>query len=250
MAPRQIPVVKSIIRSTQIADAERLLAQALTMSTETEIEELVYGAMNRALPARAHRRRRGPAGGVSARAAGRGARRRAPRTGSAVAVVAARGRRAARASWRRRTSEPATRTELEWRRLLGDSTALALVAVDEARARRRRSGSWSLRLYDTPADPTMVPRRRGHVETLVVSARQRRRGVGRRLMAAAADWARGRGAAEMVLTTWVGNGEADAFYERLGYRVLSRVLQRAALTLAPAAGGRRRAAAARRAQRR
>jgi phosphotransferase system enzyme I (PtsI) len=50
MAPRQIPVVKSIIRSTQIADAERLLAQALTMKTETEIEELVYGAMNRRFP--------------------------------------------------------------------------------------------------------------------------------------------------------------------------------------------------------
>jgi phosphoenolpyruvate-protein phosphotransferase (PTS system enzyme I) len=50
MAPRQIPVVKSIIRATQIADAERLLAQALTMSTETEIEELVYGAMNRRFP--------------------------------------------------------------------------------------------------------------------------------------------------------------------------------------------------------
>ena len=50
MAPRQIPVVKSIIRSTEIADAERLLAQALTMSTETEIEELVYGVMNRRFP--------------------------------------------------------------------------------------------------------------------------------------------------------------------------------------------------------
>ncbi len=50
MAPRQIPVVKSIIRSTEIADAERLLAQALTMSTETEIEDLVYGVMNRRFP--------------------------------------------------------------------------------------------------------------------------------------------------------------------------------------------------------
>jgi phosphoenolpyruvate-protein phosphotransferase (PTS system enzyme I) len=50
MAPRQIPVVKSIIRSTHLADAERLLAQALTMSTETEIEELVYGAMNKRFP--------------------------------------------------------------------------------------------------------------------------------------------------------------------------------------------------------
>jgi ribosomal protein S18 acetylase RimI-like enzyme len=28
----------------------------------------------------------------------------------------------------------------------------------------------------------------------------------------------------MVLTTWAGNAAADAFYERLGYRVLSRVL--------------------------
>jgi phosphoenolpyruvate-protein phosphotransferase (PTS system enzyme I) len=50
MAPRQIPVVKSIVRSTQLADAERLLAQALTMSTETEIEELVYGAMMKRFP--------------------------------------------------------------------------------------------------------------------------------------------------------------------------------------------------------
>jgi phosphoenolpyruvate-protein kinase (PTS system EI component) len=50
MAPRQIPLVKSIIRSTNIADAERLLAQALTMSTETEIEALVYGAMAERFP--------------------------------------------------------------------------------------------------------------------------------------------------------------------------------------------------------
>ena len=116
---------------------------------------------------------------------------------------------------------PATRTEPEWRTLLGDSTALVLVAVDDV---ERPVGFLSLRVYDTPADPTMVPRRRGHVETLVVSARQRRRGIGRRLLAAAADWARARGATEMVLTTWVGNAEADAFYEKLGYRVLSRVL--------------------------
>ena len=120
--------------------------------------------------------------------------------------------------------QPATRTELEWGRLLGDSTALALVAVDEAE-RGAPVGFLSLRLYDTPADPTMVPRRRGHIETLIVGARQRRRGLGRRLLAAAGDWARARGATEMVLTTWVGNSDADAFYQRLGYRVLSQVLR-------------------------
>jgi ribosomal protein S18 acetylase RimI-like enzyme len=118
---------------------------------------------------------------------------------------------------------PATRTEPEWRRLLVDSTALALVAFDE-RERGVSVGFLSLRVYDTPADPTMVPRRRGHLETLIVNARQRRLGIGRRLLGTAADWARARGATEMVLTTWVGNAEADAFYERLGYRVLSHVL--------------------------
>ncbi len=119
---------------------------------------------------------------------------------------------------------PATRTEPEWRRLLGDAAALALVALDEVAGSPAPVGFLSLRVYDTPTDPTMVPRRRGHVETLIVGARQRRRGIGRGLLTTAAEWARARGAAEMVLTTWVGNAEADAFYERLGYRVLSRVL--------------------------
>ena len=50
MAPRQIPVVKSIVRATRIADAERLLARALTMATETEIEELVYTDMRKRFP--------------------------------------------------------------------------------------------------------------------------------------------------------------------------------------------------------
>ena len=120
--------------------------------------------------------------------------------------------------------QPATRTELDWGRLLGDSTALALVAVDES-AGGAAVGFLSLRLYDTPADPTMVPRRRGHVETLIVNTRQRRRGIGRRLLSAAGARARARGATEMILTTWVGNSEADAFYQRLGYRVLSQVLR-------------------------
>jgi phosphotransferase system enzyme I (PtsI) len=50
MAPRQIPLVKSIVRATRVSEAERLLAQALHMSTETEIEELVYGAMKKRFP--------------------------------------------------------------------------------------------------------------------------------------------------------------------------------------------------------
>jgi phosphotransferase system enzyme I (PtsI) len=50
MAPRQIPVVKSIVRATHLPDAERLLARALTMATEIEIEELVYTDMRQRFP--------------------------------------------------------------------------------------------------------------------------------------------------------------------------------------------------------
>jgi phosphotransferase system enzyme I (PtsI) len=50
MAPRQIPLVKSIVRATRLPDAERLLAQALAMTTETEIEELVYSGMRKRFP--------------------------------------------------------------------------------------------------------------------------------------------------------------------------------------------------------
>lgn len=50
MAPRQIPVLKSIIHSTRMADAERLARAALELRTEIEVEELVYGAMRERFP--------------------------------------------------------------------------------------------------------------------------------------------------------------------------------------------------------
>ncbi len=119
----------------------------------------------------------------------------------------------------------ATRAESEWRRVLADPTAAVLVAATGPSA-ALPLGFLTIRVYDTPADPAMVPRRRGHVETLVVDAGHRLCGIGRLLLAGATDWARGQGAVELVLTTWSGNAAADAFYERLGYQVLSRVLHR------------------------
>ncbi|HEY6478188.1 MAG TPA: GNAT family N-acetyltransferase [Polyangia bacterium] len=113
------------------------------------------------------------------------------------------------------------RAEVEWQQLLAETTAAAWVAVDAVAS---ALGFLALRLYETPPDPTMVPRRRAHLETLVVATSARRRGLGRRLVKEASAWARARGADEMVLTIWAGNAAADAFYERLGYRVLSRVL--------------------------
>jgi ribosomal protein S18 acetylase RimI-like enzyme len=87
-------------------------------------------------------------------------------------------------------------------------------------------GAVLIRIYDTPDDPAMVPRRRAHVEALVVDGRHRRTGVGTALMDAATAWARERGAVEMVLTVWDGNAAAEAFYQRLGCRVISRALSK------------------------
>jgi ribosomal protein S18 acetylase RimI-like enzyme len=86
------------------------------------------------------------------------------------------------------------------------------------------SGACHLQIYDTPVGHSMVAQRRGHVETLIVARAQRRRGCGRALMQAATEWARGKGASQMLLTVWAGNEEAERFYAALGYRTISQVL--------------------------
>jgi diamine N-acetyltransferase len=85
-------------------------------------------------------------------------------------------------------------------------------------------GACHLQIYDTPVGHTMVPQRRGHVETLIVARAWRRRGCGRALMAAATEWARDKGATQLLLTVWAGNEDAEQFYAALGYRTISQVL--------------------------
>ena len=86
-------------------------------------------------------------------------------------------------------------------------------------------GYATLRIVDTPRDPALVPRRRAHVETVVVDERHRRRGVGTALMRALADWAQRREAAEVVLTVWSRNAAALALYRRLRYQPVAQVLR-------------------------
>lgn len=112
-----------------------------------------------------------------------------------------------------------------------DPHATTLVAESSGRPVRSGSGppiigAVLVRVYDTPSDPTMVPRRRAHVEALVVDEAHRRAGVGTALMEAVTAWARERGAVEVVLTVWAGNQAAEGFYQRLGYQVVSRALAR------------------------
>lgn len=50
MAPRQIPMVKSIIRATRIGEAEKLVEEIMQLSTEDEVEEVVNRIMRHRFP--------------------------------------------------------------------------------------------------------------------------------------------------------------------------------------------------------
>jgi phosphotransferase system enzyme I (PtsI) len=50
MSPRQIPVVKSIIRSTRLSEAERLVETVISLRTEAEVEDMVHEVMRKRFP--------------------------------------------------------------------------------------------------------------------------------------------------------------------------------------------------------
>lgn len=68
--------------------------------------------------------------------------------------------------------------------------------------------------HQIESDPDAV------IEGLVVDASDRRRGVGRALMAEAEGWARGQGLGRVRLRSNTIRTEARAFYESIGYRVV------------------------------
>lgn len=122
-----------------------------------------------------------------------------------------------------RPPRKATRTREELARLLASRDERIVVAEDDAGC---VIGLVHVQIYDTPAIATMVPKRRAHVDNLVVTERKRRGGVGSALLQAAAEWARAQGAREILLTVWAGNESAERFYEALGFRRVSSVLGR------------------------
>lgn len=97
-------------------------------------------------------------------------------------------------------------------------------ALFVAEAAGELCGLVSVRVYHTPPGAGMRPLLRAHIEDLVVDEARRRRGCGRALLERAMAWARAQDAAQVVLTVWSGNSEADAFYRRLGYQPVNTVL--------------------------
>jgi len=62
----------------------------------------------------------------------------------------------------------------------------------------------------------------GYVERWYVAENHRHRGIGRRLLAAAEDWARNQGCVEMASDTWVDNDVSQCVHEELSYEVVDR----------------------------
>jgi GNAT superfamily N-acetyltransferase len=72
--------------------------------------------------------------------------------------------------------------------------------------------------------PLTVSHTYGYLQSLVVTAEQRGRGLGTRLVVAAENWARGQGATQLRLETWEFPASPLPFYEALGYRTAKRAL--------------------------
>jgi len=62
----------------------------------------------------------------------------------------------------------------------------------------------------------------GYIEGWYVAENHRHRGVGRKLLAVAEDWARSQGCVEIASDTWVDNEVSQRVHEALGYEVVDR----------------------------
>ena len=62
----------------------------------------------------------------------------------------------------------------------------------------------------------------GFIEGWYVAENHRQKGIGRKLLAEAEEWARGQGCAEIASDTWLDNVLSQRVHEALGYEVVDR----------------------------
>ena len=75
------------------------------------------------------------------------------------------------------------------------------------------------------ADGCDVSRAVGYVEGWYVAESYRKQGIGRKLMAAAEDWTRQQGCAEMASDALLGNDLSELAHEALGFAVVDRCIR-------------------------
>ena len=76
-----------------------------------------------------------------------------------------------------------------------------------------------------PSFEILVPHGTVFINSMVVTAEQRGKGIGRTLVDAAMGWGRARGATALELVVWEFNQAALAFYERLGLATIHRMMR-------------------------
>jgi diamine N-acetyltransferase len=82
-------------------------------------------------------------------------------------------------------------------------------------------------LRDAPSVPIFVPRRYAVLDSIGVKLGFQDQGIGRLLMDTVHEWAMAKGAASIELNVYGFNKTARAFYEGLGYEILSYKMSKA-----------------------
>jgi GNAT superfamily N-acetyltransferase len=119
---------------------------------------------------------------------------------------------------------PDHRDDREDLEALGQVLRSADAAIFVAEAAGQLVGLAEVYCRQDEPNPATVAYTYGYLQSLVVSAPWRRRGLGRQLVEAAQRWARERGATQMRLSTWEFADGPLHFYESLGYTTVKRTL--------------------------
>jgi diamine N-acetyltransferase len=98
---------------------------------------------------------------------------------------------------------------------------IALLVADH---NHHLSGFVEVLVKEDPIDTTIVFHRYGHVQSLMVTAHQRKTGVGRALLRAAKDWVAQQGMTQMRIDLWEFDAGPLHFYEHLGFRTVKRTM--------------------------
>ena len=106
-----------------------------------------------------------------------------------------------------------------WRQWLADGKLFLVASVPDAEhGGEAIAGLITGQLAVHDSAPILVPSTSCMINTICVSQRFQRRGIGRALMHAAEGWAVEHGARDLELVVMHFNTQAQAFYESLGYR--------------------------------